>query len=407
MSVSVMVWNMRGQPLMPTTPQKARRLLKERKVKVIQRLPFVVQLKYATGENTQDVELGLDPGYLTSGFSVKTAKKELIAGEVHFRKDVSKKLTERRMYRRTRRANKTRYRPPRFKNRGRQEGWLPPSIQHKLDSHLRLIQSLERMLPITRMTVEVGTFDPQKMQNPEITGVEYQQGELQGYEVREYLLHKWGRTCAYCGNTNLPLEVEHLTPKSRGGSDRVANLTLSCRKCNLKKGNKTATEFGYPQLQGQAKTTLKGVPFMNLVRTRLAKTLDCEITWGYLTKYQRTQLGLPKSHVADAFVIAGGTTQERSTPYQVRQGRRNSRSLQKNRKGFKPAIRRQRYSLQPQDLVRHKGLLCRVKGVFNYGNWVRLAVAATGKILNSNITKVSLVKYGKGFAFEMANSSPT
>jgi 5-methylcytosine-specific restriction endonuclease McrA len=386
---------------MPTTPQKGRRLLKERKAKVIQQRPFMVQLQYATGENTQEVTLGLDPGYCQSGFSVITAKKELIAGTVQFRKDVSKKLTERRMYRRTRRANKTRYRPPRFNNRCRKEGWLAPSIQHKLDSHLRFIQILQGMLPITRITVEVGTFDPQKLQNPEIRGVEYQQGDLAGYEVREYLLHKWGRKCAYCDKINLPLEIEHIVPKSRGGSDRVSNLTLSCRPCNQQKGNQTATEFGYPELQATAMKPLKAVPFMNLVRRRLAEALDCAQTWGYRTKYQRTQLGLAKSHVHDAFVIAGGTTQHRTAPYEVQQGRRNNRKLQTNRKGFKPAIRRQRYPLQPKDLVRHKGRLCQVKGIFNYGKWVRLAIVVTGATINANIAKVSLVKYGKSFAFDM------
>ncbi|MHA2233308.1 MAG: RNA-guided endonuclease IscB, partial [Candidatus Hodarchaeales archaeon] len=181
MSVSVMVLNMRGQPLMPTTPQKAKKLLKVKKVKVIQRRPFMIQLRYASGENKQEITLGVDPGYSQSGFSAITGKKEVVAGEVHFRMDVSKKLTKRRMYRQTRRANKTRYRPPRFDNRRREKGWLAPSIQHKLDSHLRLVQKLQRMLPITRITVEVGTFDAQKLQHPEIKGVEYQHGELRGY----------------------------------------------------------------------------------------------------------------------------------------------------------------------------------------------------------------------------------
>ncbi|MFQ5980397.1 MAG: RNA-guided endonuclease IscB [Candidatus Heimdallarchaeota archaeon] len=219
MSVSVMVLNMRGQPLMPTTPRKARKLLKTGKVKVVQRTPFMLQLRYATGESKQDIELGIDPGYCQSGFSVITTKKELLAGEIQFRMDMSKKLTEHRMYRRTRRSNKTRYRPPRFDNRRREKGWLAPSIQHKFDSHLRLIRKFQKMLPITQIIVEVATFDPQKLQNPEIRGVEYQQGELQGYEVREYLLHKWGRMCAYCGKTNIPLEIEHIIPKSCGGSE--------------------------------------------------------------------------------------------------------------------------------------------------------------------------------------------
>jgi 5-methylcytosine-specific restriction endonuclease McrA len=392
---------------MPTTPRKARRLLKTGKANVIQRNPFTIQLHYPTGDALQPITLGIDAVYSQIGFSALTEKQEVIAGELHLRMDISKNLTARRMYRRTRRSRKTRHRPPRFKNRSCSPGWLAPSIQHKLDSHLRLIVNLQKILPMSRIVVEIATFDTQKLQTPEIKGIEYQEGELAGYEVREYLLHKWGRQCAYCHKSNIPLEVEHIVPKSRGGSNRVSNLTLSCRKCNLKKSNKTAKEFGYPQIHAKAKISLKAAPFMNLVRSRLVERLACDQTWGYLTKYHRIQLGLPKSHVHDAFVIAGGTTQERCRPYRIHQVRRNNRSLQKNRKGFKPAIRRQRYPLQPNDLVRYKDQLCRVKGIFNYGKWVRLIVVTTGKILNSNIANVSLVKYGKGFAFDMANSSPT
>ncbi|MHA2271857.1 MAG: RNA-guided endonuclease IscB [Candidatus Hodarchaeales archaeon] len=404
MSVSVMVVNMRGQPLMPTTPRKARKLLKRGKAKVLQRTPFMVQLRYATGENKQAVKLGLDPGYSQSGFSAITANKELIAGEVQFRRDVSKKLTERRMYRRTRRSNKIRYRPARFENRRRKQGWLAPSIQHKLESHLRFIRRLQRMLPITTITIETATFDTQKLQNPEIQGIEYQHGTLKGYEVKEYLLHKWGRQCAYCGQTTIPLEVEHIIPKSRGGTDRLANLTLSCHDCNQQKGNQTAKEFGFPKIQTQAKESLKALPFMNLVRTRLAEALDCAQTWGYLTKYQRIQLGLPKSHVNDAFVIAGGTTQERCSPYRVHQVRRNNRSLQKNRKGFPRAIRTQRYPYQPYDLVTYNNSPYRVKGTHNKGK--RVVVAAQPKNKSVSVTKIELVTYGKGFQFFTAIPPP-
>jgi 5-methylcytosine-specific restriction endonuclease McrA len=389
---------------MPTTPRKARRLLQDKKAKVVQRLPLVLQLLYATGENTQAVVLGLDPGYNQSGFSAITAKKELIAGEVQFRTDVSKKLTERRMYRQTRRANKTRYRPPRFANRRRKKGWLAPSMQHKLESHVRLIRKLQTMLPITKIIAEVATFDPQKLQHPEINGVEYQHGELAGYEVREYLLHKWARKCIYCGKTKIPLEIEHIVPKSRGGSNRVANLTLSCRPCNLKKGSKTAAEFGYPQIQAKAKKSLKAVPFMNLVRSRLVETVECARTWGYFTKYKRIQLGLPKSHINDAFVIAGGNSQERSAPYKVHQVRRNNRSLQKNRKGFKRAIRRQRHPYQPFDLVIHNNNIYRVKGTHNKGQ--RVIVAASPKNKSISVTQIELVTYGKDLQFLISMPSP-
>jgi hypothetical protein len=190
---------MRGQPLMPTTPQKARKLIKNEKAKVKQRTPFVIQLKYATGETTEPITLGLDSGYQFVGFSANTKKKELISGELELRKDISKKLTEKREYRRIKR-NRLWYREPRFNNRTstKKKGWFAPSIRHKLDSHKRLIKEIKQILPITKVIVEIATFDAHKMKKPEVTGIEYQQGELQGYEVREYLLEKWKRKCAYC-----------------------------------------------------------------------------------------------------------------------------------------------------------------------------------------------------------------
>jgi hypothetical protein len=195
------------------------------------------------------------------------------------------------------------------------------------------------------------------------------------------------------------LEIEHIIPRSRGGSNRVDNLTLSCRKCNIKKGKKTATEFGFPKIAKKAQQSLKAAPFMNVVRKQLAKDLECEIPYGYITKHDRIKLGLAKTHANDAFVIAGGTKQKRCKPLQVKQIRRNNRSIQTNRKGFKPSIRRQRYSLQPHDLVRYEGELYVAKGMFNYGKWVRMVkVNAEGKTkpLNKAIKKVELVKYGKG-----------
>jgi hypothetical protein len=246
----------------------------------------------------------------------------------------------------------------------------------------------------------VANFDAHKMQHPEITGIAYQQGELQGYEVKEYLLDKWGRICAYCGKTNVPLEVEHIIPKSRGGTDRVLNLTISCRACNLKKGNKTAEELGYPQIQQFSNKSLKATACLNNIRWKLVEQLEAEHTYGYVTKYHRNKLGLEKSHVDDAFVIAGGTNQERCRPYEVIQVRRNNRSLQKNRKGFKPSIRKRKYKLQPYDLVNYDDKLCRVKGVHCYGKRVVLD-SSSGKKPSVAIKNVELIKYGKGLFFNL------
>jgi 5-methylcytosine-specific restriction endonuclease McrA len=237
------------------------------------------------------------------------------------------------------------------------------------------------------------------MQNPEISGIEYPQGELQGYEVREYLLEKWGRKCAYCGKKDVPLEIEHIVPKSGGGSDRVSNLTIACHECNQAKSNQTAEEFGHPRIQAKAEKSLKATAFMNLVRSRIVDILGCEQTFGYITKHDRIGLGLPKSHANDAFVIAGRDGQYRSEECDATQTRRNNRSIQMNRRGYGPSIRRQRYKLQPNDLIRCKGMLCRVKGVFNYGKWVRL-VDSVGNTINSNIKNVELIKHGKGIQFK-------
>jgi 5-methylcytosine-specific restriction endonuclease McrA len=401
MSVSVYVLNMRGQPLMPTTPRKARKIIKNEKAKVIQRTPFVVQLKYATGETKRPITVGIDSGYDFIGFSAVTEKKELISGELKLRKDISKKLNQRRQYRNTRRG-RLRYREPRFNNRTstKKKGWLAPSINQKLESHKKLIEKIKSILPINQIIIEVATFDAHKMKKPEISGIEYQQGELLGYEIREYLLEKWKRKCAYCEKTGIKLEIEHIIPKSRGGSNRVDNLTLSCRKCNLKKGNQTAKEFGKPKIHAQAKQFLKTTPFMNVVRKRLVEELQCESTFGHITKHDRIKLGLDKSHANDAFVIAGGTDQKRTKAFQVKQIRRNNRSIQTNRKGYKPSIRRQRYKLQPNDLVSIENKLYFVKGVFNYGKSIRLRPVNDEKgVINKGIKKVRLVKYGKGLSF--------
>jgi len=390
----VYVLNMRGYPLMPTTQQKANKILKQDKAVVVHRSPFTIQLRYATGEAKQPIILGIDAGYSKIGYSAKTSSRELIAGELELRNNIKKLIQMRSAYRRGRRSRKW-YREARFDNRGRRDGWLAPSLEHKLQSHIRLIDRLKRILPIARIIVEVASFDTQKMQNPEITGVEYQQGKLQGYEVREYLLEKWSRRCAYCGRTNVPLQVEHIIPKSRGGSDRVSNLTIACHRCNHEKGDQTAAEFGHPEIQKQAKESLKTTAFMNNIRWKLVNLLNCNWTYGYITKHNRIRQGLEKSHINDAFVIAGGNNQERSKPQQLTQTRRNNRSIQTNRKGYKPSIRRQRYKLQPNDLVKHNGFLCRVKGVFSYGKWVRI-VTKVGEAINTNIKNVEVLKYGKG-----------
>jgi len=280
-ALSVPVINMHGKPIIPTTPRKARILLQQRKATVVQRSSFTIQLCYLSGNYTQNIKLGIDAGYSTIDFSIVTAKSELLSGDLTLRKRVSKLIEQKKHYRRDRR-NRLWHRNPRFNNHNIPRGWFAPSIQHKLETYIKLINKLTKILPITKIIVEVASFDTHKLQNPKIKGVEYQQGELHGYEVREYLLEKWGRKCAYCGKSNLTLEIEHIIPKSRCGTDRVSNLTLASHKCNQKKGDKTASEFGYPETHKKPKQTLKATAFMNIVRWRLVNTLKCDWTMGIL-----------------------------------------------------------------------------------------------------------------------------
>jgi 5-methylcytosine-specific restriction endonuclease McrA len=397
--LKVYVHTAQGHPLDPTSPARARTLLNRGRATVVARMPFAIRLKGRNTGYTREVNLGVDSGYSRVGFSAVTDTEELLAGELILRDDIPKKLKQKKNYRRTRRYRNTRYRTPRFDNRAREQGWLAPSICHKKQAHISLIELIETLLPVSHTKLEVATMDTQQLQHPEISGLEYQQGTLQGYHIREYLLEKWGRKCAYCGKTGVPLQVEHIIPRSRGGSDRVSNLTLSCGRCNQKKGDRTAAEFGYPEIHRQAKKSLKGAAFMNQVRWQLVNELACDHTYGYLTKQRRIELGLPKSHRNDAFVIAGGSAHHsRGTPFVVTQRRRNDRGIQLNRKGYGRSIRTQRYDLQPHDLVRYQGDVCQVKGMFNYGSWVRLKTPS-GATVNTNVKNVKLVKYGSGLQF--------
>lgn len=239
----------KGRPLMPCTEKRARKLLEQGRAVVVRLEPFVIRLKDRAAEEAslQPLRLKIDPGYKVTGISVvRVAEgKEAVVffAEVHHRTRLSEKLLSRRRARRSRRSRKTRYRAPRFSNRRRPEGWLAPSAEARVNQVLSVIKKLVQRLPVTEIVVESAKFDTQKLQNPEVSGIEYQRGELFGYEVREYLLEKFGRRCAYCGRGGVPLGVDHMVPKSKHGTDRVSNLTLACRECNQAKGNRLPQEW--------------------------------------------------------------------------------------------------------------------------------------------------------------------
>ena len=319
-----------GKPLMPTRRRnKVWYWLRRGLAKVVSREPFTIQLRFETTEYSQPVTIGVDTGSKTVGMAATTNGAVVYQAEVHLRTDITDKLSQRRKFRRARRFRNTRYRAARFANRRRPAGRLPPSLRSKAEATVKAVQFVARVLPVSRVNVEVASFDTQKMQHPDISGLDYQQGELRGYFLREYLLEKWQRHCAYCGAKHVPLEVEHIVPRSRGGSNRVSNLTLACHPCNERKGKQTAAEFGYPAIQAQARTPLKDAAHVSTFKTTVVQRLQAifgtdqiSVSYGYETKYKRIQvLGLPKSHTNDAVAIAcimGEVVEPCAVTYQLR-----------------------------------------------------------------------------------------
>jgi 5-methylcytosine-specific restriction endonuclease McrA len=312
----VLVVDTEHHPLKPMHPGAARRLLTQGKAAVWRRLPFTIILKRVVPEAVPEpLRLKIDPGTTTTGLAVVNDASDQVvwaAQLTHRGQQIRDALLARRAVRRSRRQRHTRYRPTRFANRRLRAGWLPPSLESRITNVLTWVARLRRCAPIVAISQEVVKFDTQLLQHPEISGVEYQQGELAGYEVREYVLEKWDRQCAYCHKTGVPLEIEHITPQSRGGSDRVSNLTLACRPCNQAKNNRAATEFGHPEVQAKAKQPLHNMAAVNasrwaLYRRLLATGLPVETGTGGRTKWNRTRRGLPKTHWVDAACVGAST----------------------------------------------------------------------------------------------------
>lgn len=298
-----------GQPLMPTARHgKVRRLLKEGKARVVKRCPFTIQLLYESTTYTQDLTLGVDAGSKHIGLSVTSETKEYYAGEVEIRNDIVELISTKRELRKSRRNRKTRYRKKRFDNRRRHKGWLAPSVQNKVDSHIRVVERLHKILPIKRIIVETASFDMQKIKNPDISGAEYQQGEQLGFwNVREYVLFRDGHRCQCCfGKSGDPiLNVHHIESRKVGG-DAPNNLVTLCETCH------TGYHKGKVQLPETIKRgqSLKDATFMGIMRWAFYNQLkeqypNISMTYGYLTKNTRIESGLGKAHYVDARCITG------------------------------------------------------------------------------------------------------
>ncbi len=250
-------------------------------------------------------------------------------------------------------------------------------------------------MPLTHISYENVKFDTQLMNNPNIKGIEYQQDTLMGYEIREYLLEKFNRKCIYCDKTNIPLEIEHIIPKSRGGTNRVDNLAIACRACNQLKGNKTAEEFGYPDIQKQVKKTLKDVAILNATRWKVYNALtetglSVECGTGARTKMNRINLGLPKDHHYDACCIGKSTPDSLhfktdNVLYVKAMGRGSHCRTNLDKHGFpRSYLPRQKYffGFMSGDMVKATVLKGKYKGIW-YGS---VACRSTGSF-NINLKK--------------------
>lgn len=320
--MAVFVLDKKQNPLMPCSEKRARLLLERGRAVVVRLHPFTIRLKDRVGGVTQPVRVKLDPGSKTTGVALVREAPDgqhvLFLAEIQHRGHaIRAAMDQRRAFRRRRRGT-LRHRPARFNNRVRSKGWLAPSLQHRVDTTLSWVERLQRRAPVAAVSMELARFDTQKLANPEISGAEYQQGTLAGYEVREYLLEKWGRVCAYCDAKDMPLEIDHIHPRSKGGSDRVSNLTLVCQPCNQAKGNGDVRVFvkdesRLARILKQAKAPLIDAAAVNSTRWALYRRLEAtglplEVSSGGRTKFNRSRQGIPKSHALDAANVGSLTT---------------------------------------------------------------------------------------------------
>jgi 5-methylcytosine-specific restriction endonuclease McrA len=329
--VAVFVLDSKGQAVMPCTEKRARLLLDRGRARVHRLVPMVIRLVDRNAESCdlQPIRIKLDPGSKTTGIALvrETNTVDAFTGEihrcaavlnlmelVHRGRQISQALTARCQMRRRRRSN-LRYRAPRFLNRGnKKKGWIAPSLQHRVDTAMAWVKRIQRWTPVVAISSELVRFDMQKIQNPGISGVEYQQGSLMGYELREYLLEKWGRKCAYCDNKDIPLQIEHIQPKSQSGSNRASNLTLACQCCNQKKAARSIEDFlskDKPRLAkilSQSQRPLRDSAAVNATRWALSNELKAtglpvELATEGRTKFNRSILGIPKTHALDAACV--------------------------------------------------------------------------------------------------------
>ncbi len=397
-----------GKPLMPTKRHgKVRRLLKHGLAKVVRRDPFTIQLLYDTTTYTQPVTVGMDVGSKITGISAITENRELLSIEVKLRQDIRRLLLERREYRQNRRYRKRRYRKPRFLNRRRRENWLPPSIQWKVDAHIRLVNLINRILPVKKVVVEIAPFDTHKIVNPNVKGSQYQDGPQKGFwDVREYCLWRAGYKSELSGKKGY-LEVHHIIPRSQGGTDNPSNLIV------LTADEHKALHDGkikIPRSRLKKVKILKDASHVATIGWHIVNGLkqqyNVHITFGSITKMKRIEMGLEKTHRNDAFVIAGGSKNiNRATEwYFGKFFRRQNRSLHRAnpiKGGKRPANTvREAYGFRRFDKVEYQDKIGIVSGLRSSGYFA--IDSLTGEKISNNVrySKLRLIEKAKTLMFE-------
>ena len=408
----VYVINKHGKPLMPCKPRKARLLLKNKQAKILKYEPFTIQLLYGSSGYKQKVSLGIDAGSKHVGASATTKKQELYASQTELRGDtIVKLLSDRRELRRSRRSRKTRYRKPRFLNRvhSKHKGWLSPSIENKINTHIRIIDDVYKLLPIYNIIVETASFDIQKLKNKDISGKEYQEGEQLGFSnVREYVLSRDNHTCQCCHGKSKDsvLQVHHIESRKTGGN-APNNLITLCKTCHTK------YHSGEISLSSKIHRGIrfKDATFMGIMRWTLYERLkklykNVSMTYGYITKYKRIKYNIEKSHVADAFCIANNLNAKRLNHYYLqKQVRRHNRKLHKSKiySGGYRKNNQAKYSVfgfHLFDKVKYNNIDCFIFGRRSSGSFdIR---KLNGEVISHGISykKLKLVEYRKSLLIE-------
>jgi 5-methylcytosine-specific restriction endonuclease McrA len=403
----VFVLDTNKQALNPMNPGRARLLLTAGKAAVYRSYPFTIILKRAIEEPIlHPLRLKVDPGSQTTGIVVvNDANGEVVwAAELtHRGEQIKRALDQRRTVRRSRRRRKNRCRKPRFDNRRKRKGTFAPSFQSRVCDIITWVRRLIGLCPITSISQELVRFDTQVIEHPDIEGVEYQQGELAGYEIREYVLAKWNHTCAYCDAQNVPLQLDHVQARSRSGSNRVSNLVLACEPCNQRKGKQDIRTFlkedptRLGRILAHLKAPLKDAAAVNATRRILyerlkALGLPIECGSGGRTKYNRMKRGLAKTHWLDAACVGASTPQDLSikgiVPLLITATGHGSRQM----------CRMDRFGFPRTGPKLHK----RVQG-FQTGDLVR-AVVASGSQQGTYVGKVAVRSSG---SFNITTSSGT